>query len=188
AEIETRLAGEMQKYGADFQKIGELADELEARRIRHPLRKRDVSSALLPQIGQIAGVGAAKHLSRLVTISAERFRVKKRAASAMDFDDLLLGARDLLKNHPTIRRHYQNHFVALLVDEFQDTDEVQAEIISLLAEDPDCPGCLAPRKLMIVGDPKQSIYRFRRARVTVFFRLLDRILAVGGTLVHLHHN
>ena len=74
------------------------------------------------------------------------------------------------------------------MDEFQDTDEVQAEIISLLAEDPDCPGRFAPRKLMIVGDPKQSIYRFRRARVTVFFRLLERILAEGGALEHLQEN
>src|SRR5207253_3669840 len=93
-----------------------------------------------------------------------------------------------LRNHPAIRRHYQNRFQALLVDEFQDTDEVQAEIISLLAEDADQPGRLAPRKLMIVGDPKQSIYRFRRARVTVFFRLLNRVLEEGGTLEHLQDN
>src|SRR5262249_36007786 len=70
----------------------------------------------------------------------------------------------------------------------QDTDEVQAEIISLLAEDADRPGQLSPRKLMIVGDPKQSIYRFRRARVTVFFRLMHRILAEGGAIEHLQDN
>src|SRR5207237_1856366 len=107
---------------------------------------------------------------------------------ALDFDDLLLGARDLLKGHEGIRQHYQDHFQALLVDEFQDTDEVQAEIISLLAQDPRNPGRFAPRKLMIVGDPKPSIYRFRRARVTVFFRLLQRILDEGGRLEHLQYN
>src|SRR5262249_40638151 len=112
----------------------------------------------------------------------------KRAANFMDFDDLLLGARDLLKQHPEVLRRYQSQFRALLVDEFQDTDEVQAEIISLLAEDPDRPGCLAPRKLMIVGDPKQSIYRFRRAKVTVFFRMLKRIVDEGGELAHLQEN
>jgi ATP-dependent helicase/nuclease subunit A len=186
--IQRELAGEFEKYGADFQSIGELADELEARKAKHPLRKRDDSQALLPRIGQIAGVGAAERLARLVCTSAHRFRSKKRAANAMDFDDLLLGARDLLKNNPAIRRHYQNQFQALLVDEFQDTDEVQAEIISLLSEDPDRPGHLAARKLMIVGDPKQSIYRFRRARVTVFFRMLNRILEEGGTLAHLQEN
>jgi len=106
----------------------------------------------------------------------------------VDFDDLLLGTRNLLREHNDIRRHYQDRFEALLVDEFQDTDEVQAEIISLLAADPQHPGRLAPAKLMIVGDPKQSIYRFRRARVTVFFRLLQRILDEGGRLEHLQEN
>src|SRR5438105_3016522 len=179
---QTSFAEQIEKYGGDFEKIGELADELEAKKARHPLRKRDDASALLPKIGQIAGVAAAQRLSGLVKMSAERFRAKKRAANSMDFDDLLLGARDLLKNNLNIRRHYQEHFQALLVDEFQDTDEVQAEIISLLAEDPERPSRFAPRKLMIVGDPKQSIYRFRRARLTVFFRTLNRILEEGGTV------
>src|SRR5216117_2750387 len=87
-----------------------------------------------------------------------------------------------------MRQHYQDHFQALLVDEFQDTDEVQAEIISLLAADAQNPERFAPGKLMIVGDPKQSIYRFRRARVTVFFRMLNRILEEGGALEHLQDN
>src|SRR5262249_55120566 len=151
SEIETRLAPEIRKYGENFQNIGEQADELDAKKARHPLRKRDDPAGLLPQVGQIAGVTAANRLSRLVKMSAERFRVKKQAANGLDFDDLLLGARDLLKNHSEIRRHYQNHFQALLVDEFQDTDEVQAEIISLLAGDPDRPGRFSRRKLMIVG-------------------------------------
>ena len=188
AAVETQLSGQIQKYGGGFEKIGELADEVEAKKSKHALRKRDDPQALLPRIGQIAGVWAAGQLSRLAGLSAERFRAKKRAQNAMDFDDLLLGARDLLKHRTAIRRRYQNRFQALLVDEFQDTDEVQAEIISLLAEDPDNAGRLAPRKLVIVGDPKQSIYRFRRARVTVFFRTLQRILDEGGVLEHLQNN
>jgi ATP-dependent helicase/nuclease subunit A len=188
SEIQNRIGSELRQLGEDFDRIGELADELDAKKVRHSLRKRDDPTALLPQIGQIAGVTAADRLSQLVKLSAQRFRAKKRAANAMDFDDLLLGARQLLRNHTAIRHHYQTQFQALLVDEFQDTDEVQAEIISLLAEDPDRPGRLSPRKLMIVGDPKQSIYRFRRARVTVFFQLLQRILAEGGTIEHLQDN
>jgi ATP-dependent helicase/nuclease subunit A len=187
SELEAALATDLQNYNGDFDKIGELADELEARKARHSLRKRDDPAALLPQLGQIAGVVAAERLSRLVKRSAERFQSRKRASNVMDFDDLLLGARDLLRDHPDLRLHYHHHFQALLVDEFQDTDEVQAEIISLLAEDP-ATGRFAEGKLMIVGDPKQSIYRFRRARVTVFFRLLDRILAEGGSLEHLQDN
>jgi ATP-dependent helicase/nuclease subunit A len=188
-EIEKEIAEDLRPFGgADFQRIGEIADELEGKKARHSLRKRDDPYALLPRIGQIAGVSAAERLSQLVIQSAEKFLARKRAVNASDFDDLLLGVRNLLKNDARIRRHYQNRFQALLVDEFQDTDEVQAEIISLLAEDPACPGRLAPQKLMIVGDPKQSIYRFRRARVTVFFRMLERIRNEGGAVEHLQEN
>ena len=185
AKVEREVGDEIRKCGGTFDAIGELADELEAKRARHSLRKRDDPRALLPRIGQIAGLETSARLSTLVGLFIERFRSKKRAANAMDFDDLLLGVRDLLRQHDSIRRRYQDHFQALLVDEFQDTDEVQAEIISLLATDLENPARFAPGKLMIVGDPKQSIYRFRRARVTVFFRILQRVLDEGGSLEHL---
>src|SRR5437667_576346 len=188
ALIESEIAADIRKYGGSFEAIGELFDQLEAGRAKHPLRKKDDVQALLPRIGRIAGVQTADRLSKLAALFIEHFRSKKRAANALDFDDLLLGARDLLKGHEGIRQHYQDHFQALLVDEFQDTDEVQAEIISLLAADPQHPGRLAPAKLMIVGDPKQSIYRFRRARVTVFFRLLHRILDEGRRVGHLQED
>ena len=188
-EIEKAISEDIRPFGgADFQKIGELADQLEGKKAKHALRKRDDPDALLPRIGQMAGVTVAERLTQLVTLSAENFLAKKRAAKAMDFDDLLLGVRNLLRNDPRIRLHYQRRFQALLVDEFQDTDEVQAEIISLLAEDPEVSGRLAQQKLMIVGDPKQSIYRFRRARVTVFFRMLERIRNEGGAVEHLQEN
>jgi ATP-dependent helicase/nuclease subunit A len=188
AEIEKAISEDIRKYGRTLEKIGELSDELEARKAKHPLRKRDDPRALLPRIGQIAGLETSDRLCKVAALFFDRFRSKKRAANAMDFDDLLLGTRDLLKHDAAVLRHYQNHFQALLVDEFQDTDEVQAEIISLLAEDPESPARLARGKLMIVGDPKQSIYRFRRARVTVFFRMLKRILDEGGSFEHLQEN
>src|SRR5881296_2825075 len=188
AALEQQIGDEIRRYGGSFEAIGERFDELESRKAKHPLRKRDDSRALLPRIGQIAGVPTSSRLTKLAGLYIERFLSKKRALNAVDFDDLLLGTRNLLREHSDIRRHYQDHFEALLVDEFQDTDEVQAEIISLLAADPHHPGRLAPAKLMIVADPKQSIYRFRRARVTVFFRLLQRILDEGGRLEHLQEN
>ena len=187
-DLENLIGDEIRRYGGSFEAIGELFDELESRKARHPLRKRDDSRALLPRIGQIAGVRTSSRLANFARFYIDRFRSKKHALNAVDFDDLLLGTRNLLRDHDGIRRHYQDQFEALLVDEFQDTDEVQAEIISLLAADPQNPGRLSPRKLMIVGDPKQSIYRFRRARVTVFFRMLQRILDEGGRLEHLQEN
>jgi ATP-dependent helicase/nuclease subunit A len=186
--LEKSVSSEIQEYGGSAEAIGQLADEMDAKKVRHPLRKRDDADALLPKFGQIAAVPAARHLSRLVGIAATVFRARKRSLNALDFDDLLLGVRDLLKNDAAIRNHYRQHFQALLIDEFQDTDEVQAEIISLLAEDPSGSGRFTPGKLMIVGDPKQSIYRFRRARVTVFFRIADRIVKEGGAIEHLQEN
>jgi ATP-dependent exoDNAse (exonuclease V) beta subunit len=186
--IALKLGEYFEKYGGDFEAIGALADDLDARKAKHPFKKRDDPDAPLPRIGQIAGIDTVRNFSALVALASSRFLKKKRALNALDFDDLLLGARDLLNNVEEVRRHYQEHFQALLVDEFQDTDEVQAEIISLLARDPAGIRRFAERKLMVVGDPKQSIYRFRRARVTVFFRILKAILQDGGVLEHLQEN
>jgi len=187
-ELETALAADLAKYGPEFEKIGLFADELDARKAKHALRKRDDPNGILPRIGQMAGVAVSQALSQLVAASVARFKTKKRAAGGMDFDDLLLDARDLLKNALDIRSHYQTHFQAVLVDEFQDTDEVQAEIIRLLVQDPVDAMRFAPGKLLIVGDPKQSIYRFRRARVTVFVRMSQQIVDGGGVREHLQEN
>ena len=91
------------------------------------------------------------------------------------FHDLLVWARNMLRDNPDARRRFQRRFHHLLVDEFQDTDPIQAEIAFFLAGDPDDRGgnmskdwqaiAPTPGKLFMVGDPKQSIYRFRRADI-----------------------
>ncbi len=105
------------------------------------------------------------------------FRTVEEAKSergVLDFDDLLLKARDLLKKSTAARRHFHARFDTLVVDEFQDTDPVQAEIVMRLAAPPDGQGedwtALKPEpgRLFLVGDPKQSIYRFRRADVEAY--------------------
>src|SRR5207248_716175 len=113
-DLEREIGDEIRKYGGMLSKIGELADELDAHKAKHPLRNRGDFRALLPKIGQIAGVENSGRLSAIAGLFMEQFRSKKRAANAMDFDDLLLGARDLLKQNDGIRRQYQNHFHALL--------------------------------------------------------------------------
>ena len=98
---------------------------------------------------------------------------RKREEGLLDFDDLLYGARDLLVNHPSVRREFHSRFQALLVDEFQDTDAVQLDLVLLLSspgtDDAD-PSRLqpGPGRLFIVGDPKQSIYRFRGADIETY--------------------
>jgi ATP-dependent helicase/nuclease subunit A len=179
-ELRPSVAEYLEKYGNDFDRLGVAVDEQDAKKAKHPLKKKDDPDAPLPRIGQIAGAGVSRNLADLVGLSIERFRGRKRAANAMDFDDLLLETRNLLRDTPAIRAHCQAHFEAVLVDEFQDTDEVQAEIIRFLTRDLTDESRFGPGKLMIVGDPKQSIYRFRRARVTVFFRMIREILDQEG--------
>jgi len=77
AAIEKTICDEIRKYGRTFEKIGELSDELEAKKAKHPLRKRDDPRALLAQIGQIAGVETSYRLSKLGGLFLERFQAKK---------------------------------------------------------------------------------------------------------------
>jgi ATP-dependent helicase/nuclease subunit A len=95
----------------------------------------------------------------------------KRRESALDFEDLQLAARALLRDHPEIRDREALRFRAIMVDEFQDTNRLQCDLIDLLA---DAPG---ERDLFFVGDEFQSIYGFRHADVQVF---RERREAEGG--------
>jgi ATP-dependent helicase/nuclease subunit A len=95
--------------------------------------------------------------------AVERYTHEKQRAGLLDFDDLLLLTRDLLRDHPSVRQRASSGIGLLMVDEFQDTDPVQAEIVRHL-----CGGDVSHGKLFFVGDAKQSIYRFRRADPAVF--------------------
>ena len=95
---------------------------------------------------------------------------------ALDFDDLEQGALQLLRDE-AIRARWQAELDAILVDEFQDTNQRQQDIIEALAG--------PPGRLFIVGDMRQSIYRFRQADVTVFKHVQDRIRAEGGQIIDL---
>ena len=86
-------------------------------------------------------------------------------AGATDFDRMLLWARDLLQR-PEVRRVLQRRLHTLIVDEFQDVDPVQRDLAYLLGDPASGRGDTT--RLMLVGDPKQSIYRFRQADVTVW--------------------
>ena len=102
------------------------------------------------------------------------------------FDGLLARARALLRDHPSIRERLKHQYRAILVDEFQDTDPVQYEMVLYLAEQPGQTAtawdavALEPGKLFIVGDPKQSIYAFRRADIEAFDRVVEMIRRSGG--------
>ena len=108
------------------------------------------------------------------------------------FHDLLVWARDLLRDSPDARRRFQRRFHRLLVDEFQDTDPIQAEIAFFLAGDPasdaesiskDWEAIVPmPGKLFMVGDPKQSIYRFRRADIETMAHVRSHLVSESTPL------
>lgn len=97
----------------------------------------------------------------------------KRAQAVLDFDDLLIKARDLLRT--PVCGEFQARIKFLLVDEFQDTDPVQTELVQQLAGN-------APGKLFIVGDPKQSIYGFRRADIEMYAGVRRELSKAGQVL------
>lgn len=114
-------------------------------------------------------------------------------AGMLNFQDLLMKAAQLLREHAEVRRYFQNRYQNLLVDEFQDTDPIQAEVMFLLTgADADVADwrTVVPRRgsLFIVGDPKQSIYRFRRADIATYNFVKQRIVQTDGEVLELTAN
>jgi ATP-dependent helicase/nuclease subunit A len=111
----------------------------------------------------------------LLTQAQAAYRQAKDSAGVLDFDDLERLTRNLLRAHPAVGARYRGAaFRHLLVDEFQDTNADQWAIIQALID------LEAPGSLFVVGDPKQSIYQFRGADVSVFEQVRGQILAAGG--------
>ena len=122
----------------------------------------DASSSLRAQLDQFrmeADADLAAALQQELTAAIDALRGAEARAGALDFLDLLLKARDLVRGDATVRRGFQQRFTHIFVDEFQDTDPLQAEILLLLASaDPAATDWRAvtpvPGRLFIVGDPE----------------------------------
>ncbi|MEZ5400263.1 MAG: UvrD-helicase domain-containing protein [Bryobacteraceae bacterium] len=120
----------------------------------------------------------------------DEYKDAKRQAGQLDFLDLLVLARNLVRDNAEVRAYLQQRYTHLFVDEFQDTDPLQAELILLLAaanhEQHDWLAVSpAPGKLFVVGDPKQSIYKFRRADVVLYRSLRERLESRGAGVAYL---
>ena len=111
---------------------------------------------------------------RLARLTSDAFQAAKQSQGLLDFDDLLLKARDLLRDNSDVRDRVGAGIRLLMVDEFQDTDPIQADVVRML-----CGAALTRGRLFLVGDAKQSIYRFRRADPGVFAKLRQEIPARG---------
>ncbi len=144
------------------------------------LREKEIKkAAALAAFDPAAALPAAAAALSLLAVTrglAEAFQKRKTELAALDFDDLLIRARDLVAGEARadLRKHLAAQTQLLLVDEFQDTDPLQVELVRAL-----CDGRVADGKLFFVGDSKQSIYRFRGADPRVFRRLRDEIPARG---------
>ncbi len=113
-----------------------------------------------------------------------QYAERRRQAGTAEFDDLLIWSRDLLRDQSEVRAYFQERFTCILVDEFQDTDPLQVEIVLYLTSGEQMTVDWRqlhplPGRLFVVGDPKQSIYRFRRADIAIYEWVTTRVLADG---------
>jgi DNA helicase-2/ATP-dependent DNA helicase PcrA len=148
-------------------------DQTDAQRlVGYVVRDKNLDPKKLPPRSLHAAISAAKNEGKLpeaLEVEARtvydrklievyrEYQQRLLAASAMDFDDLLLQTVRLLTRCPDVLESYQHRFRHLLVDEFQDTNHVQNELVILLGQQ--------SHNVTVVGDSDQSIYRFRRADI-----------------------
>ena len=121
-------------------------------------------------------------LARLTTFTLSAAE-ERRAKGRLEFHDLLVRARQVLRHEthgPAVRTALRDRYRCLLIDEFQDTDPIQVELAALLGSGDPAPAAAGwadtvpdPGRLFFVGDPKQSIYRFRRADIATFLDARD---------------
>ena len=118
---------------------------------------------------------------------------KREESSYLNFNDLLLRARDMLRDYPEVRSYFQTKYRAILIDEFQDTDPLQSELVFYLTgketKEKDWQKLTPyPGSLFVVGDPKQSIYRFRRADIDIYNLVKNLLEQKGGEVLELTTN
>ena len=125
---------------------------------------------------------------RLATFTLDAAEQRRREGT-LEFHDLLVLARRLVRRSPSARKALHDRYTHLVIDEFQDTDPIQIELVTLIATSADDVGDdhwstleIEPGRLCFVGDPKQSIYRFRRADVALFRQAGERFAPDGRTV------
>src|SRR5262249_15238667 len=137
----------------DYQEVKKALEEF-----REELRGQNLEAFTTTPEGVVSAVEAGKRFLRVAAEAVQTYRERKRQNGVVDFQDLLIMARDLLRDHPDVRARLQERYRFVLIDELQDTDPVQVRLVELL-----CGGGLTAGKLFAVGDSKQAIYRFRGA-------------------------
>ena len=123
----------------------------------------------------------------------ELYMKHKHTVAELNYQDLLIKSSDMLRDFPDIRRYFQNRYKTLLIDEFQDTDPIQIGMtMYLIGEELDEKrwNMITPKEgsIFVVGDPKQSIYGFRRADFSMYKRFKEHMEKTGGKIIELQTN
>lgn len=155
--------------------------------------KRDSAKAFIEETLQTSDAELAALLQRDLAPLVDSYCELLARSGKLDFLDLLVRARDLLVNSEAVAKSIAAKYAVVLCDEFQDTDPLQLEILLRVATGKSGPCALTDLvpdngRIFFVGDPKQSIYRFRRADVTLYERVKTWIRASGGRVVTLSSN
>ena len=177
--IEAICAG-IKQEPADFSLLQQSIGDMQARG-----GVKDYINAIREKQGQIENVAVDQSALELLPCWQELLsglgsyvREQKRQLDLLNYDDLENYTVELLQGNAAVRHKYQERYRYIMVDEFQDTNDRQRQLIYLLCGDD--AEKLQGQKLFVVGDPKQSIYRFRGADVSVFARVRREIEASGG--------
>ena len=187
-ERESLLASTAHLHGRNCGRLGNLPNWGGDRTALNDAR--DTADAVSGSLGAMLARARADALAGLLPPVARLMldeAAARRRDGALVFDDLILWARDLLRDSPSARAALRARYDALLIDEFQDTDPWQASIAASFARDP-ADERLGPGRLFLVGDPKQSIYRFRRADMAVYAAEEAAVRAEGGLIETLRTN
>jgi ATP-dependent helicase/nuclease subunit A len=180
-DLKRRRSWTYQGFGDDYAE-GVSRDEA--------LERRDELKASLDAFVEDVDADLAAKLQEDLEPAIYGYERLKEREGRLDFLDLLIRVRNMIRDNDDVRDQLQERFTHFFVDEFQDTDPLQVEILMLLAssklEETDYREAEPkPGKLFIVGDPKQSIYRFRRADVMLYEQTKAHLEGYGAEVLHL---
>lgn len=172
-ELDVEALAEFIQCGNLIDARGKIAEQIK--------QLRESLSALAAEVAEQRSRDFIYDFCQLLKKLDQGYSKRKRELGALDFADLELLCYRLFKNNPDLAAEYRNHFQYLLVDEYQDTSRLQEKLLRNLYRP-------AENYLFVVGDPKQSIYRFRGAEVAVFGETMEKIQGVGGKKIELVDN
>lgn len=180
-DLKRRRSWTYQGFGDDYAE-GVSRDEA--------LERCDQVKAALDSFVEDADADLAAKLQADLGPAIDGYERLKEREGRLDFLDLLIRVRNLIREHEEVREELQSRFTHFFVDEFQDTDPLQVEILMLLSSSDVTETDYAkiepvPGKLFIVGDPKQSIYRFRRADVMLYEYTKAHLESHGAEVLYL---